>query len=83
MSEIAGNLPRKFISFRHLCFESSAHDVPKERESENPQNVEDVVGASTVDVGETSNSPAKVMSVLQNVPVSSGVGKSGRVENDH
>ena len=71
MSKFAGNLPRKFISFRHLGFESSAHDVPKERESENPQNVEDVVGASTVEVGETSNSPAKFMSVLQNVPVSS------------
>ena len=82
MSEFAGNLPRKFISFRHLGFESSAHDVPKERESENPQNVEDVVGVSTVVVGETSNSPAKVMSVLQNVPVSSGVGMSG-VQNDH
>ena len=83
MSEFAGNLPRKFISFRHLGFESSAHDVPKERESENPQNFEDVVGAITVEVGETSNSPAKVMSVLQNVRVSSGVGMSGEVENDH
>ena len=83
MSEFAGNLPRKFISFRHLGFECSAHDVPKERESENPQNVEDVVGASTVQVGETLNSPAKVMSVLQNVPLSSGVGMSGGVEKDH
>ena len=83
MSEFAGNLPRKFISFRHLGFESSAHDVPKERESENPQNVEDVVGASTVEVGETSNSPAEVMSVLQNVIGSSGVGMSGEVENAH
>ena len=83
MSEFACNLPRKFISFRHLGFESSAHDVSKERESENPQNVEDVVGASTVEVGETSNSPAIVKSVLQIFPVSSGVGMSGGVENDH
>ena len=83
MSEFAGNLPRKFISFRHLGFESSAHNLPKERESKNPQNVEEVVGTSTVEVGETSNSPAKVMSVLQNVPVSSGVVESGSVQKDH
>ena len=60
MSEFAGNLPRKFISFRHLGFESSAHNLPKERESENPQNVEEVVGASTVKIGETSNSPVRL-----------------------
>ena len=72
MSEFAGNLPRKFISFRHLGVESSAHNLPKKRESKNPQNVEEVVGTGTVEIGETSNSPAKVMSVLQNVPVSSG-----------
>ena len=82
MSEFAGNLPRKFISFRHLGFESSTHKLPKERESENPQNVEEVVGTSTVEVGETSNSPAKVMSVLQNVPVSIGVVESRIVQED-
>ena len=82
MSEFAGKLPRKFTSFRHLGFESSAHILPKERESENPQNVEEVVGTSTNEVGETSNSPAKVMSVLQNVPVSSGVVESGIVQED-
>ena len=32
MSEFAGNLPRKFISFRHLGFGSSAHDFPEGRE---------------------------------------------------
>ena len=80
MSEFAGNLPRKFISFRHLGFESSAHILPKERESENPQNVEEVVGTSTVKVGETSNSPVKAMSLLQNVPKSSEVGMSEEVE---
>ena len=53
MSEFAGNLPRKFISFRHLGLESSAHNVPEERESENPQIVEEVVGTSIVEVGET------------------------------
>ena len=83
MSEFADNLPRKFISFRHLGFESSAHIVPEERESENPQNVEEIVGTSSVEVGETSNSPAKVMSVLQDVPVSSGVVESGSVQKDH
>ena len=57
--------------------------MPEERESENPQNVEEVVGTSTVEVGETSNSPAKVMSVLQNVPVSSGVVESGFVQENH
>ena len=83
MSEFAGNLPRKFISFRHLGFESSAHNVPEERDSENPQNVEEVVGRSIVEVGETSNSPVKVIFVLQNVPVSSGVVESGSVQKDH
>ena len=73
MSEFAGNLPRKFISFRHFGFESSAHSLPEERESENPQKVVEV---NTVAVGETSNSPAKVVSVLKNVPVSSEVGMS-------
>ena len=83
MSEFAGNLPRKFISFGHLGFESSAHNVPEERESENPQNVEEVVAMSIVEVGETSKFPAKVMSFLQNVPVSSEVGMSGEVTKDH
>ena len=55
----------------------------EERESENPQNVEEVVGTSTVEVGETSISPAKVMSVLQNVPVSSEVVVPGEVQKDH
>ena len=57
--------------------------MPEERESQNPQNVEEVVGTSTVEVGETSNCPAKVMSVLQNVPVSSKVVVSGEVQKDH
>ena len=83
MSEFAGNLPRKFISFRHLGFESSAHNLRKERESENPQNVEELIETSTVEVGETSNSPAKVMSVLQNVPVSSEFVESGSVQKDN
>ena len=83
MSEFAGNLPRKFISFRHLGVESSANNLPKERESENPQNVEEVVGTGTIEIGETSNSPAKVMSVLQNVPVSSGGVESGSLQKDH
>ena len=83
MSDFADNLPRKFISFRLLCFKSSAHKVPGERVSENPQIVGEVVAANNVEVGETSNSPAQVMSVLQNTPVSSEVGMSGEVEKDH
>ena len=76
MSDFAGSLPRKFFSSRHLGLESSAHKMPEERESQNPQNVDEV---NNVEVGETSNSPAKVMSVLQNVPMSSEVVMSGEV----
>ena len=83
MGEFASNLPRKFISFRHLGFESSAHKVPEERESENPQKVDEVLGTNTVEVGETNLSPAKVMSLFPNVPVSSKVGMSEEVEKDH
>ena len=82
MSEFAGNLPCKFISFRLLGYESSAHVLFEERESTNPQNVAKVVGVDTAMTGETSNSPAKVTSVLQNVPVSSEVVTSGVVQQD-
>ena len=74
MSEFACNLPRKFISFRRLGCESSAHKVPEEQESENPQNV--------FEIGETNLSPAEVMSMFSNVPISSKVGVSEEVEND-
>ena len=80
MSEFARNLSRKFISFRHSGFESSAHKLPEERESNNPQNVDEV---NTVEVGETSTSPVNVMSVLQDVPVSTEVVMSGEVQKDH
>ena len=83
MSDFAGNLPRKFISFRHLGFESSAHKVPEERELENPQSVDEVVGANTVEIGETSKAPTKVMSVLQNAPISSELVMPGEVPKDH
>ena len=69
MSEFAGNLPRKFISFCHLGFKSSAHKVPEERESENPPNVAESKEANLVEAGETSNSPAKCSSSLQDAPV--------------
>ena len=68
MSEFAGNLPRKIISCRHLGFESSAHNFPEEWESENPQNVAEIDKASTIEVGETSTSPAKGSSRLQGAP---------------
>ena len=82
MSELVGNLPRKFNIFRHLGVKSSAHKLSEEWESKNLQKVEEIVGTSTVEVGETSNSPAKVMSVMQNVPVSSEVVVSGEVQKD-
>ena len=68
-SEFAGNLPRKFISFGHLCFESSAHKLPEERESESPQNVVERDEANTVEIGETCASPAKSLCGLEDAPV--------------
>ena len=65
MSEFAGNLPRKFISFRHLGLKSSAHKVPEELKSENPQNVAERNEGNTVVVGETLTFPAKNWSSLQ------------------
>ena len=65
MSEFAGNLPRKFISFRHLGVESNAHELPDERESENPQNVAESTDVYTVEIGETSASPAKSLCSLE------------------
>ena len=69
MSEFAGNLPRKFISFRHLGVESNAHELPEERESENPQNVAESRAMNTVEIGETSASPAKSLCSLEVAPV--------------
>ena len=65
ITEFAGNLPRKFISFRHLGFESSAHSLPEGRESENAQNNAEIDEVNTVVVGETPRCPAKVISILQ------------------
>ena len=83
MSEFAGNLPWKFFSFRHLGVESNAHKLPKERQSENLQDVAESIEANTVEVGETNLSPAKVMSVFPNVPVPGKNGMSEEVEKDH
>ena len=69
MSEFAANLPRKFISFRHLGFESSAHKLPEERESENPQNVAGMEEVNSVEIGYTTHSPAKSLSSLEDVSV--------------
>ena len=68
MSEFAGNLPRKFTSFRHLGVESSAHNLPEERETEICQNLAESKEANTIEVGETSTSPAKGSFSLQDVP---------------
>ena len=69
LSEFAGNLPRKFINFRRLGVESNAHKLPEERESENPQNVAESREVNTVEIGETSASPAKSLCSLEDAPV--------------
>ena len=69
MSEFAGNLPLKFISFCHSGFEPSAHKFLEERESENPQNVVESREVNTVEIGETSASPAKSLCSLDDAPV--------------
>ena len=65
MSEFAGNLARKFISFRHLGVESNAHKLPEERKSENLQNVAESKEANTIETSETTASPAKGLSSLE------------------
>ena len=65
MGEFAGNLPRKFISFRHLGVQSNAHKLPEERESKNPQNAAESKEANTIETGETATSPAKGLSSLE------------------
>ena len=69
MSEFAGNLLRKFIRFLHLGVESNALELPEERESENPQNVAESREVNTVEIGETSASPAKSLCSLQDAAV--------------
>ena len=69
MSEFAGNLPRKFISFSHLGVESNTHKLPEERESENPQNVVESREVNTIETGETATSPAKGLFSLEEAPV--------------
>ena len=65
MSEVAGNLLRKFISFRHLGVKSNAHKLLEERESENPENVAESREANTSGSGETITSPAKSLCSLE------------------
>ena len=69
MSEFAGNLPRKFISSHHLGVESTAHKLSEERESENLQNVAGSKEANTIGTGETTTSPAKGLSSLEEAPM--------------
>ena len=65
MSELDGNLPRKFFSFRHSGFEPSAHKLSEERESGSSQKNAQRDEGNPVVVGETSASPAKGSSGLQ------------------
>ena len=72
MSEFACSLPRNFISFRILGFETRAHKLAQERQSENPQNFAQIDEVKTVLVGETSNSAGKVTSIMQVAPSRAG-----------
>ena len=65
MGDFAGNLPRKFFCFRHLGVESNAHLLPEKRESENLQNVAESKEANTIETSETTTSPAKCLSSLE------------------
>ena len=69
MSQFGDNIQSKFINFRHLGFEFSGHNLPEERESENPQNIAGMGEAKTVEVGETATFPAKSSSSLQDAPM--------------
>ena len=69
MNDFAGNLRPKFISFCHLGFESSANNLPGEWQSENPQIIAQTDEGITLVMNKTSNSPAKIMSVLHSVQV--------------
>ena len=82
MSEFAGNLSHRLISVFNLIFESSAHNSPKELKAENQQTAEQVGEFDAAAVGETSSSPAKSMSVLQQPPMSVESVTSGVVERD-
>ena len=68
MSEFAGYLPRKFISFRHLGFESCAQNLLEKRKSEITQNVAKNDEVNAVVIGETSDSSAKITSNFQGAP---------------
>ena len=54
-----------FNNFRHLGVESNAHNLPEEQESENPQNVAESKEANTIETSETTTSPAKSLSSLE------------------
>ena len=69
MREIAGNLPRKFISFRHLGFEYQAHILRKEREVENPRSFAQPDEININVVIETSNFLGKIKSAPQTAPM--------------
>ena len=83
MSEFADDSSRQCFSFHHSSFEYRAHKLSEEQESENLQNVAQIDEVSAVGVVQTSNSPAWLMSILQNVTTSSESVTSGVVEKDH
>ena len=57
--------------------------MPEEWQSEKPQKVAENVDVNSVVVGETSNSPAKIVSILRNSPMSSEIVTSGVLQKDH
>ena len=83
MSNFAGNLPSKFISFFHSGFKFFGHSLPEERESENLEKVDEIHKVNTAVAGETSINPTKFISILQNVPMSSEILTSRVAQKDH
>ena len=82
MSALAGNLPRNFISFRHLGIESNTHELPEERELEDPQNVAELKETITMQIGETCASSAKDLSSRQETSVRVGCVGAGLGHED-
>ena len=79
MSQYAGKLLRKFISYRYLGFEFSAQIFPEERGAESFQTAAQVDDVDTDVVDEASNSQAKIISDILSAPIAAK-NKTSRVE---
>ena len=65
MSEIAGNLPRTFMSFRNLERGTQLHEEERTERDLREQNVSPNVCPERVEVPETDTSPVKTLAILQ------------------